>query len=147
MITEFYDVVLVDFSGLLPFKLEKTEILTRQEQVSQENLERFLIGLERDLKEEFVYLGSDLLETKLFHRAILKTGLLELLIGTPVTLLAHFKEKDKAQKFKDTLQKTLEAFVPKELAPMLKESIEIKKIQKEINPQKGLRKLGGILNG
>lgn len=147
MITEFYDVVLVDFSGLLPFKLEKTEILTRQEEVSQENLERFLVGLEHGLKDEFVYIGSDLLETKLFHRAILKTGLLELLIGTPVTLLGHFKEKDNAQKFKNTLRKTLEEIVPKQLAPLLEESIEIRRVKKEISTQKGLRKLGGVLNG
>ncbi|MDO8647843.1 MAG: hypothetical protein Q7R70_05535 [Candidatus Diapherotrites archaeon] len=147
MITEFYDVVLVDFSGLLPFKLEKTEILTRQEEVSQENLEQFLVELERGLKDEFVYIGSDLLETKLFHRAILKTGLLELLIGTPVTLLGHFKEKDHAQKFKNTLQKTLEGIVPKQIAPLLEESIEIRKVKKEIITKKGLRKLGSVLNG
>ena len=150
MITEFYDVVLVDFSGLLPFKLEKEDILTRQEQVSSHNLYFFLSELEKNLGESFVYFGSDLLETRLFHRVLLKDGLLELLIGTPVTLLAHYKEPSNAEKFKDSLQKTLKKTLPKHLVPLVENSIEIKKIEKKfdsvdaINNNVGFKKLGRI---
>lgn len=146
MITEFYDVILVDFSGILPFKLEKTDILTRQEQLSQENLERFLADLEKNLDENFVYIGSDLLETKLFHRVILKDGLVELLIGTPITLLAHFKELRQAKKFNDSLQKTLAKILPPKLMPFVAESIEIKKVKKGLRvSEKGFKKLGMVV--
>lgn len=145
MIVEFYDVLLVDFSGILPFKLEKEDILSRQEQVSQNNLELFLFELEKNLGEEFVYIGSDLLETKLFHRVILKDGFLELLIGTPVTLLAHYKDESKAKKFKESLQKTLEKIIPKNLLLLVEESIEIKNIKKSLESSKsGFRKLGKV---
>lgn len=145
MITEFYDVMLVDFGGILPFKLEKEEILSRQERVSQQKLDFFLVSLEKNMKESFVYVGSDLLETKLFHRIILKEGLLELLIGTPVTLLAHYKDAGKAKKFKQSLQKTLEKIVPEHVASLVEDSIEIKKIQKTLgNFQEGFKKLGKV---
>ena len=145
MNTEFYDVMLVDFSGILPFKLEKEDVLTRQETVAQKNLLSFLIELEKNLGENFTYIGADLLETKLFHRVILKDGLLELLIGTPITLLAHYKESENAKKFKDSLKKTLEKSLPEHLAPLVEESIEIRKIQKKMdsNPTE-FRKLGKV---
>lgn len=144
MINEFYDVVLVDFSGILPFKLEKEGILTRQEIVATENLRKFLLDLESSLKYEFIYIGADLLEAKLFHRLIMKDGLLELLIGTPITLMGHFKEKEKAEKFRVSLQKTLNKTVPDLLQPMLADSIEMKKVRKEIVSIQGqkFRKLG-----
>ena len=90
MIREFYEVILVDFSGVLPFKLEKEDIFTKQGIVATKNLEKFILDLESSLNYEFIYVGSDLLEAKLFHRLIAKEGLLELLIGTPITLIAHF---------------------------------------------------------
>ncbi len=145
MIKEFYDVVLVDFSGILPFKLEKEDILTRKERVATENLEKFLLDLERELKNEFVYIGADLLETKLFHRLITDGGILELLIGTPITLMGHFREKEGAEKFKGSLEKTLKRTLPDILQPLLTESIELKKVEREIVPFEnvGFKKLGG----
>ncbi|MEM0142600.1 MAG: hypothetical protein QXL94_01400, partial [Candidatus Parvarchaeum sp.] len=71
MINEFYEVVLVDFSGILSFKLEKEDILTRQELVATENLKNFILNLEMKYKSNFIYIGSDILETRLFHRLIL----------------------------------------------------------------------------
>lgn len=146
MIVEYFDVILVDFSGIFPFKLEKEDILTRQEIVSQRNLETFLVELEKNLGDEFVYIGADLLETKLFHRVITKDGLLELLIGTPVTLLAHYKEIKNAEKFKESLKKTLEKSMPLELVGFATD-IEIRKVKKEIShkqSEKIFRKLGGM---
>ena len=145
MINEFYDVVIVDFSGILPFKLEKENILTRQETVATENLKRFLLDLEAAFQNEFIYLGSDILEAKLFHRLIIKDGLLELLIGTPITLMGHFKEKETADQFRVSLEKTLNKIVPDVLQPMLAESIEVKAVKKEIvsAQDKKFRKLGG----
>ncbi|MBI4053427.1 MAG: hypothetical protein HY394_05325 [Candidatus Diapherotrites archaeon] len=142
---EFYDILLVDFSGIFPFKLEKEDVLTRQEQLSQHNLETFLLELEKNLGEELTYIGSDLLETKMFHRALLKDGLLELLIGTPITLLAHYKEEKKAKKFKESLERTLEKTIPEHLAPLIQDSIEIKKIKRVLGPPpQGFRKLGKV---
>lgn len=144
MIKEFYDVVLVDFSGILPFKLERESILTRQETIATENLRKFLLDLEKILQYEFVYIGADLLEAKLFHRLIMKNGLLELLIGTPITLMGHFKDKSDAEHFKTSLEETLNKMLPKLLQPMIIESIEIKKVKKEITVTEkiGFRKLG-----
>lgn len=132
MINEFYDVVLVDFSGILPFKLEKENILTRQETVATENLKKFLLDLEAALQYESVYIGADFLEAKLFHRLIMKDGLLELLIGTPITLMGHFKEKEKAEQFRISLEKALNKTLPEFLQPILAESIEMKKVRREI---------------
>lgn len=145
MIKEFYDVVLVDFSGILPFKLEKENILTREEIVATENLKRFLLDLETASQYEFVYIGADFLEAKLFHRLLLKDGLLELLIGTPITLIGHFKEKENADQFRVSLEKTLNKMVPDLLQPMLAESIETKKVKREIISAKKPKfsKLGG----
>lgn len=144
MIKESYDVVLVDFSGILPFKLEKENILTRQEVVAIENLKRFILNLESTLKYELVYLGADFLEAKLFHRLIAKDGLLELLIGTPITLMGHFKERENAEQFKASLEKTLGKTVPELLQPMLVQSIEMKRVEREIVPARigGFSKLG-----
>ena len=145
MQNEFYDVVLVDFSGILPFKLEKDSILTRQEKVATENLKKFLLDLEHAMQYESIYLGADLLEAKLFHRLILKEGLLELLIGTPITLMGHFKDKTMAEKFKSSLEKILINSIPEVLQPMMVDSIELKKVRKEIVPIENntFRKLGG----
>ncbi len=145
MINEFYDVVLVDFSGILPFKLEKENILTRQEKVATESLRKFLLDLETTLQYQPVYIGADFLEAKLFHRLIMKNGLLELLIGTPITLMGHFKEKEEAEQFRSSLEKTLVKSVPDLLQPMLTESIEVKKVKKEIisAEMQKFRKLGG----
>lgn len=145
MIKEFYDVVLVDFSGILPFKLEKENILTRQEVVATENLRKFILDLELALQYEFIYLGADFLEAKLFHRLIMKDGLLELLIGTPITLMGHFKEKEKAEQFKASLEKILNKMLPDLLQPLLSESIELKKVKSELISAEGQRfsKLGG----
>ena len=144
MIKESYDVVFVDFSGILPFKLEKENILTRQEEVAIENLKRFVLDLEVALKYESVYLGADFLETRLFHKLIMKDGLLELLIGTPITLIGHFKEKENAEQFKTSLEEVLNKTLPNNLREVLVESIEIKKIERSITPsgKKGLSKLG-----
>ena len=145
MRNEFYDVVLVDFSGILPFKLEKENILARQELVATENLKKFLLDLEGMSRSEFIYLGADILEAKLFHRLIVKDGLLELLIGTPITLMGHFKERENAEQFKDSLEKVLNEMIPDLLKPMISESIELKKSKKEIVPLNGqkFKKLGG----
>ncbi len=144
MIKESYDVVFVDFSGILPFKLEKENILTRQEEVAIENLKRFVLDLEVALKYESVYLGADFLETRLFHKLIMKDGLLELLIGTPITLIGHFKEKENAEQFKTSLEEVLNKTLPNNLREVLVESIEIKKIERSITPsgKRGLSKLG-----
>lgn len=144
MIKESYDVVFVDFSGILPFKLEKENILTRQEEVAIENLKRFVLDLEVALKYESVYLGADFLETQLFHKLIMKDGLLELLIGTPITLIGHFKEKENAEQFKTSLEEVLNKTLPNHLREVLVESIEIKKIERSITPsgKRGLSKLG-----
>ena len=144
MINEFYDVVLVDFSGILPFKVEKEGVLTRQERVATEKLKEFLLNLESATQSEFLYIGADLLEAKLFHRLILEDGLLELLIGTPITLMGHFKDKDKADQFRVSLEATLKTMMPVALQPMLDMSIEIKKVNKEISYIEGggFKKLG-----
>jgi hypothetical protein len=144
MIKESYDVVLVDFSGILPFKLERENILTRQEEIAIGNLKQFILDLESSLKYESVYLGADFLETRFFHRLIMKDGLLELLIGTPITLIGHFKEKENAEQFKSSLEEILNKTLPSRLRPMLIESIEIKKVERSIVPsgKKGLSKLG-----
>ena len=145
MINEFYEVTLVDFGGILPFKLEKDDILTRQEKVATENLKKFLSDLESELQYEPIYIGADLLEAKLFHRLILKDGLLELLIGTPITLLGHFKDKEMAEKFKNALKKILIGKIPDVLQQMLIESIELKKVKRELIPvaNSKFKKLGG----
>lgn len=143
MINEFYDVVLVDFSGILPFKLEKENILTRQETVATENLKKFLLDLETVLQYESIYLGADFLEAKLFHRLIMKDGLLELLIGTPITLMGHFKEKEQAEHFRASLEKTLNKTVPDFLQPLLAESIEMRKVKREI-ASGGIQKLSKL---
>lgn len=137
MINEFYDVVLVDFSGILPFKLEKENILTRQETVATENLRKFLLDLEEASQYESIYIGADFLETKLFHRLIIEDGLLELLIGTPITLMGHFKEKEKAEQFRASLEKTLNKTIPDFLQPILADSIEVKKVKREIITAEG----------
>jgi hypothetical protein len=146
MIKESYDVVLVDFSGILPFRLEKDSVFTKQEVVALEKLKDFIASLESELEYEFVYLGMDFIETKLFHRMILKDGILELLIGTPITLMGHFREEQSAIDFRDSLEKTLSKTLPDLLQPLLEQSIEMRKIAKEINPdykKVGFNKLGG----
>ncbi len=146
MIKESYDVILVDFSGILPFRLEKENILTTQETVALEKLKEFIINLESELKYELVYLGMDFIETKLFHRMIMKDGILELLIGTPITLMGHFREEESAVQFRDCLEKTISKTLPELLQPLLEQSIELRKIDKEISSnykKVGFNKLGG----
>ncbi len=145
MIKESYDVILVDFSGILPFRLEKEGILTPQETIAMESLSKFLLDLESSMKDQFVYLGMDFLEAKLFHRLMVRDGVVDLLIGTPITLLGHFKGKESAEEFKDSLQATLGRTIPERLLPLLDEAIEIRKIDREIEPnynKVGFSKLG-----
>ncbi len=132
MKTEFYDVVLVDFVGILPFKLEKEDIFTKRGTKSKESLETFFKKLEKRLGEEIYYIGCDVFETKLFHRAMIKEAFIEILVGTPITLLAHFEHEVKAKKFKQALEKTLVEIVPDKFKHLIPDAIELKKKQKEL---------------
>ena len=126
-------VVLIDLPEALPFefKIEKTkpwELRSDNEsRKCEKTLFDFVSKLEKNFKEEFSFIGEDLIGEKFYKRFLFPNGgFLEIMYQPPAALIAHFIESKRAESFVDALRKVIDETVREEKAKtILKNLIEV----------------------
>ncbi|RLG54584.1 MAG: hypothetical protein DRN95_08600 [Candidatus Hydrothermarchaeota archaeon] len=127
-------VVLIDLPEALPFefKIKKTKPgelkeLDGESKKCEEVLFDFVSRLEKNFKEEFSFIGEDLIGEKFYKRFLFpKGGFLEIMYQPPAALIAHFIESKRAESFADALRKVIDETVTEEKARIiLKGLVEI----------------------
>jgi hypothetical protein len=127
-------VVLIDLPEALPFefKLIKTEPdsldeLDGEAKKSEEELFKFVTRLEKYFKEDFSFIGEDIIGEKFYKRFLFqKDGFLEIMYQPPAALIGHFIEPNRAKAFAKVLEKVIDETVKEEKAKMiLKNMIEV----------------------
>lgn len=127
-------VVLIDLPESLPFTIK--EELTKPEKIkevdgeskkSEKELLNFMQKLERNFKEEVSFIGEDIIAEKLYKRFLFtKSGFMEIMYQAPVSIIAHFLEKRRAESFAEALRKTLDQTVKDEkIKDILKNMVEV----------------------
>lgn len=129
-------VVLIDLPEVLPFefKLIRTKpdgdglkLLDGEAKKSEEELFKFVARLEKYFKEEFSFIGEDIIGEKFYKRFLFpKGGFLEIMYQPPAALIGHFIEPDRAQAFAKVLEKVIDETVKDDKAKMIiKNLIEV----------------------
>ena len=127
-------VVLIDLPEALPFefKLTKTkpdglDKLDHDAKKSEEELFKFITRLEKHFKEEFSFIGEDIIGEKFYKRFLFpKGGFLEIMYQPPAALIGHFIKLDRAKAFAKTLEKVIDETVKENKVKMiLKNLIEV----------------------
>lgn len=129
-------VVLIDLPEALPFefKLIKTkpdgdglDHLDGEAKKSEEELFKFVARLEKYFKEEFSFIGEDIIGEKFYKRFLFrKDGFLEIMYQPPAALIGHFIEPDRAKNFAEALEKVIDETVKEDKVKMiLKNLIEV----------------------
>ncbi len=136
MKTKHTYVVLIDLPEALPFefKLIKTipdgdglDELDGEAKKSEEELFKFVTRLEKHFKEEFSFIGEDIIGEKFYKRFLFqKDGFLEIMYQPPAALIGHFIEPNRAKAFAKSLEKVIDETVKDSKAMMiLKNLIEV----------------------
>jgi hypothetical protein len=127
-------VVLIDLPEALPFefKLTKTkpdglDELDGEAKKSEEELFKFVTKLEKHFKEEFSFIGEDIIGEKFYKRFLFqKDGFLEIMYQPPAALIGHFIEPNRAKMFAKALEKVIDETVKDNKTNMiLKNLIEV----------------------
>lgn len=127
-------VVLVDLPEALPFEFKLTkakpdglDMLDGEAIKSEEELFKFVARLEKNFKEEFSFIGEDVIGEKFYKRFLFpKSGFLEIMYQPPAALIGHFIELDRAKKFAEALEKVIDETVKEDKIKMiLKNLIEV----------------------
>lgn len=75
----------------------------------------FLTKLEKNFKEEIFFIGEDIIAEKLYKRFLFpKSGFMEIMYQAPVSIIAHFIDMKRANRFALALKKTLNHIVTDE---------------------------------
>jgi hypothetical protein len=134
MRTKHTYVVLIDLPESLPFefKLTKTkpdglDELDGEAKKSEEELFKFVTRLEKHFKEEFSFIGEDIIGEKFYKRILFKKdGFLEIMYQPPAALIGHFIEPNRAKTFAKALEKVIDETVKEDKVKMiLKNLIEV----------------------
>lgn len=113
-------VSLLDILEVLPFA-----VFAGEKEIKNEKLFEFIDTLSEIFEEKIYYIGSDIIQEKFYERFLFeKGGFLEIMLQAPVAIIAHFVEKDRAEKFAEALKSALEK-ICHEKAEMLKNLIEV----------------------
>ncbi len=127
-------VVLIDLPEALPFefKLASTkpdglDKLDDHSKKSEEELFKFVTRLEKHFKEEFSFIGEDIIGEKFYKRFLFpKGGFLEIMYQPPAALIGHFIKLDRAKKFAKALEKVIDETVKEaKIKMILKNLIEV----------------------
>lgn len=152
-------VVLIDIPEALPFefKLSKTkpeelEKLSNIAKKSEEELFKFVTRLEKHFKEEFSFIGEDIIGEKFYKRFLFpKGGFLEIMYQPPAALIGHFIKLDRAKSFAKALEKVIDETVEQTKVKMiLKNLIEVNTEKEEpLTYEKWtkLTKIRGLVSG
>ena len=129
-------VVLIDLPEALPFefKLNRTkpdgdglDMLDGEAKKSEQELFKFVARLEKYFKEEFSFIGEDIIGEKFYKRFLFpKGGFLEIMYQPPAALIGHFIEPNRAKSFAKVLEKVIDETVKDDKVKMIiKNLIEV----------------------
>ncbi|RLI99758.1 MAG: hypothetical protein DRP03_02610 [Candidatus Aenigmatarchaeota archaeon] len=132
MIKRHWFVTLIDLPEALPFVVKESEIAKEVfgENVKGSYIEKlisFIKAIENEFGYEVAYVGEEAKADKYYTRFLFKDGgLLEIMIQAPCAIIAHFIEREKAERFAATLRNVLDRVVKdKTMCQLLKDSIEL----------------------
>ncbi len=122
MKTGSHFVSFLDIPEALPFS-EKEEA---EEDVIK-SLDKFIAVLEKQFKENVVFIGDDIIGEKFYYRFLFKKGgFVEIMANPPVAIIAHFIEERRAQRFAKALKAAINKTVrDKKAREILKNVIEV----------------------
>jgi len=127
-------VVLIDLPEALPFEFKLTDAkpddldeLDHDAKKSEEELFKFVTKLEKRFKEEFSFIGEDIIGEKFYKRFLFpKGGFLEIMYQPPAALIGHFIKLDRAKSFAKALKKVIDGTIKEDKVKMiLKNLIEV----------------------
>lgn len=133
-------VVLIDLPEALPFEIkplvkpdEIAKIDTKTINAEKELFD-FVSKLEKNFKEEFSFIGEDIIGEKFYRRFLFpKSGFMEIMYQAPVAIIAHFLDIKRAKDFANALKKTLEETITdKKILTILKNMIELNTEKEEV---------------
>ena len=145
-------VVLIDLPEALPFELKLQDSIRNvdkidiQAQKSESELFVFIKELEKNLNEELVFIGEDVIAEKFYRRFLFqKSGFLEIMYQNPVAIIAHFIDEKRAQNFAQGLKTTIDNVVKENKTKnILKTLVEINTEQQDILTYQKWSKLAKI---
>jgi hypothetical protein len=126
-------VSLLDITEALPFSFKIEDDIFGDDGKIMRPVEHFISNLEKNLREQIIPVGEDIIGEKFYYRYLFKSnGFMEIMLQPPVAIVAHFIEQKKAVKFSEALKVTIDNVVKeKKTAEVLKNVIEISAEQKE----------------
>lgn len=129
MKTKHFFVPALDIGDILPFVIQKRKSLADQfaeQERAKNELMKFVVLLEKNLKQGVHYVGMDVIGEKNYERFLFaKGGFLEILTDSPAVINAHFPEKKMAVSFKTALVTTLKKLLVGPEAKLFLDSIEV----------------------
>ena len=106
----------LDINEQLPFGLKKTKTLSEsmeEQDKAKKALDDFVLKLEKNFREQIIYIGMDVIGEKSYERFMLKnSGFFEIMTESPAAMNAHFPVKPRAEKFAVALKKSFEQILP-----------------------------------
>lgn len=107
-------VTLLDLPEAMPFgfvadeKMSQPDADEKKLAESDRKLIIFAAVLQKNFKEQLVYIGEDVIGEKFYKRFLFENnGFVEIMTGVPVVISAHLIGKARADKFADALRKTI----------------------------------------
>ena len=111
-------VVLIDLPEALPFEIKPPSKLSELAKIGKDSIDaekglfKFVTLLEKNFKEDFSFIGEDIVGGKFYKRFLFsKSGFLEIMYQAPVAIIAHFLDKKRAEDFAKALKTTLKQTV------------------------------------
>jgi len=134
-------VVLIDLPEALPFEVKETLTKpSKMKKVADEThraegeLFNFVSKLERNFKEEFSFIGEDIIGEKFYKRFLFpKSGFMEIMYQAPVAIVAHFLDTRRANRFAKALERAIEQTIKDgKILMILKNIIEVSSEKEEV---------------
>lgn len=110
-------VSLLDLPEALPFGIMNSKEYSNvkemdadqlRQQESDKKLFEFVELMRKEMKEEFVFIGDDIIGEKFYKRFLFeKGGFIEIMTGVPVAISAHFTAINRANLFASALKKAI----------------------------------------
>lgn len=159
MKTKHCYVVLVDLPEALPFEIKlisakpgeiaKADIKTAN---AEKELFNFISKLEKNFKEEFSFIGEDIIGEKFYKRFLFpKSGFMEIMYQAPVAIVAHFLDTKRAKNFASALKKVIDqTIVDEKIKMILKNMIEVNTEKEEAltyEKWSKMKKIRGLVEG
>lgn len=128
-----YYVTLLDLPEALPFGFNPSGLFESMDKDSKNEIKaeklllKFVTYLMKKFGDDFAFIGEDVIGEKFYRRFLFeKNGFVEIMTGVPAVISAHFTSKPRAEKFAESLRKTIENQVKNKRAKIvLLQAVEV----------------------